>query len=284
MGPENAARVKASCASCGARSPRRSRARRSGSSGEGNDRGRARRPRRWRAPVLDPLDDRHELLSLRNREVFVELEDAQAGLGGAQEDVGIDEPGEQPQVGRLQELLERPVGGHGAAHLVGDDRHRHAARAHPAPRGELAQEVGRRMQVDGRGHHRHEDAVGALEHLLEHHARRARGGIDHQPLGAAGHVAFEAAQPVTPLGRAVRAMDGRGVRRAQPQPVHARPLRVVVHQRGRYVGRREAAGQVGGDGRLARAALRVEHQGGLHFRARFCVPFFLCRAWLAARR
>jgi hypothetical protein len=91
------------------------------------------------------------------------------------------------------------------------------------------------------------------------HPAGAGGRIDHQALGLARHVALEAAQPVAPLRRAIRRPDGRGLRRPQAQPVQARALRVVVHQRGRNVGGREATGQIGGDRRLSRAALRVDH-------------------------
>src|SRR5215208_3506584 len=48
--------------------------------------------------AVDPLDDRLELLALGGGDRELELEDAEAGLGGADEGVGVREPREQRQV------------------------------------------------------------------------------------------------------------------------------------------------------------------------------------------
>ena len=120
------------------------------------------------------------------------------------------------------------------------------------------------MQVDDRGHEWNEDRVRAIQQLVQQHARRASRRIDDQMPRLRRHVHLEAAQLSEFAGRGVGAMDLRRIDRARAQPVEARALRVVVHHRGGEAACGEIARQIDCDGGLARAALRVDHQRGLH--------------------
>src|SRR6185295_12603990 len=82
-----------------------------------------------------------------------------------------------------------------------------------------------------------------------------------------GHVHADAAQAAF-LRRRIGAVDlGREID-AKPQPVERRALRVEIHDRGRDPVRREVAGEVGREGGLPRAALRIDHQRRVHLHDR----------------
>jgi hypothetical protein len=141
----------------------------------------------------------------------------------------------------------------------------------------------RRVNVDGGRRHGDEDAVGLAQELLQQHPGNAARGVDDELLRLRGHVHPEAAQLAEFLGRAVGAVDLREARFARLQPVQARPLRVVVHDRGWDAAGGEAARQIDGHRGLARAALAVDHECGVHLLRGLPAPLFLAAFFAAPR-
>ena len=212
---------------------------------------------------LQPLDDRHELLPLDGRGGKLHLEHADAALRRRYIRLGVGNACQQRQVEGIQEALERLVDRQRFLHPVRDHREADVVDADAPGDQEVADEIRRRMDVDRRRCDRNHDAVRAAEHLLQDQAGRARGRVDHELARVVRHAHVEAAHAPGLRRRRVRAVDAREIHRPLLEPVQARALRVVIHQRGRDPDRGEVARQVGRDGGLARAALRVDDQCGV---------------------